>query len=65
MAVGGDHTGLRVAGICFTVGCVLFSGSLYVLAIFNISIMGAVAPLGGLFLLMGWAAIGWVGWQSF
>jgi len=38
---------------------VLFSGSLYVLALGNVRMMGAVAPLGGIALLVGWAALGY------
>ena len=46
------------AGYVFAVGIVLFSGSLYVLAIFNIGIMGAVAPLGGIAMIVGWVLLG-------
>src|SRR3982750_4375919 len=35
----------RAAGILFTVGIIFFSGSLYLLAILNLPIMGAVAPI--------------------
>jgi uncharacterized membrane protein YgdD (TMEM256/DUF423 family) len=39
-------------------GIVLFSGSLYVIGVTNIRILGAfVTPIGGLFLLAGWAAL--------
>lgn len=54
---------LRVAGYGFIAGIVLFSGSLYVLAILDVSIMGAVAPLGGVAFIIGWAALGMAGWQ--
>lgn len=65
MAVGGRHRALRSAGLLLTLGTVLFSGSLYVLAIFDLGVMGAVAPVGGAALLAGWAALGWAGWQLF
>lgn len=42
------------AGILFMVGIFLFSGSLYLLAIFNISWMGAIAPIGGSAFIVGW-----------
>src|SRR5215831_19106199 len=42
------------AGWCFVAGIVLFSGSLYVLALTGIGILGAITPLGGLFFLAGW-----------
>jgi uncharacterized membrane protein YgdD (TMEM256/DUF423 family) len=55
---------LRWAGIGFIVGAVLFSGSLYILALFNLSFMGAVAPLGGVVLLAGWFCLGLAAWQN-
>jgi len=40
------------------IGIVLFSGSLYTIGLTNLKILGAfVTPLGGLFLLAGWAAL--------
>ena len=41
-------------GILFTVGIVVFSGSLYVLALTDVKVLGAVTPLGGLCFLSGW-----------
>ncbi len=35
-------------------GVILFSGSLYLLAITNISYLGAITPIGGLFMLVAW-----------
>lgn len=51
------------AGYAFVAGIILFSGSLYVLAIFNIGIMGAVAPLGGVAMIAGWVLLGISAWQ--
>jgi uncharacterized membrane protein YgdD (TMEM256/DUF423 family) len=48
---------MRAAGWLFTIGIVLFSGSLYALAITNVKILGAITPLGGLAFLSGWACI--------
>ena len=48
---------VRVAGWLFTAGIVLFSGSLYALALSGISTLGAVTPLGGLAFLAGWACL--------
>ncbi|MBL9168489.1 MAG: DUF423 domain-containing protein [Verrucomicrobiales bacterium] len=39
---------------CFVAGIVLFSGSLYVLAVTGIKALGAVTPLGGVAFLAGW-----------
>ena len=55
---------LRWAGYLFIAGVVLFSGSLYILSIFDVRIMGAVAPLGGLSFLGGWALLGLAAWQE-
>ncbi len=52
------------AGYSFAVGIVLFSGSLLLLSIFDLGFMGAIAPIGGVALLAGWALIGFFGWRS-
>ncbi len=59
-----DSSLLQWAGYSFTIGTLVFSGSLYILAIFNIRIMGAVAPLGGLALLGGWLLLGLASWRA-
>ena len=45
------------AGWFFTVGIVLFSGSLYTLALTGVTTLGMVTPLGGLAFLAGWACL--------
>jgi uncharacterized membrane protein YgdD (TMEM256/DUF423 family) len=45
------------AGWLFVAGIVLFSGSLYVLALTGITTLGAITPLGGLAFLAGWACL--------
>ena len=42
------------SGVFLTVGVVLFSGSLYLLAVTGIKWLGAITPLGGLSFLIGW-----------
>jgi uncharacterized membrane protein YgdD (TMEM256/DUF423 family) len=44
----------RWAFYSFTGGILIFSGSLYLLALSNIKWLGAITPLGGLALLAGW-----------
>ena len=44
----------RAAGWAFTVGIVLFSGSLYLLAMTGVTMLGAITPIGGIALLLGW-----------
>src|SRR6188474_2473137 len=48
---------IRAAGWLFTAGIVLFSGSLYALALSGVTILGAVTPIGGLAFLGGWACL--------
>ena len=47
----------RVATGSFLAGIVLFSGSLYVLALTGLKVLGAITPFGGVGLLVGWAAL--------
>lgn len=47
----------------FVAGTVLFSGSLYILALTGIRWLGAVTPLGGLCFLGGWLAVAAIGWR--
>ena len=48
-----------IAGWLFIVGIVVFSGSLYTLALTGQRWLGAITPVGGVALIAGWAALGW------
>ncbi len=48
---------IGLAGGFFTIGVVLFSGSLYLLSITGCQWLGAIPPLGGLSFLLGWLFI--------
>jgi uncharacterized membrane protein YgdD (TMEM256/DUF423 family) len=48
---------IGAAGWLFAAGIVLFSGSLYLLALTGTTMIGAVTPIGGLALLGGWACL--------
>jgi uncharacterized membrane protein YgdD (TMEM256/DUF423 family) len=48
---------LNGAGWAFLVGTLLFSGSLYALALTGVRGLGAITPLGGLGFLAGWALL--------
>jgi uncharacterized membrane protein YgdD (TMEM256/DUF423 family) len=48
---------LSASGWLFAGGTVLFSGSLYALALTGVRALGAITPFGGLCLLAGWAAL--------
>ena len=50
-------TTLLVSGWLFIIGVVIFSGSLYALGLTGIKSLGAVAPLGGLALMLGLGAL--------
>jgi uncharacterized membrane protein YgdD (TMEM256/DUF423 family) len=45
------------SGWLFVVGTVLFSGSLYALALSGVRWLGAITPLGGLAFLLGWLCL--------
>jgi uncharacterized membrane protein YgdD (TMEM256/DUF423 family) len=47
------------AGWLFVAGTLVFSGSLYLLALTGHRWLGAVTPLGGLAFILGWAALAW------
>lgn len=48
---------LGASATCFLLGVVVFSGSLYILALTNMRWLGAITPIGGLLLLAGWALL--------
>ncbi|MGH8539455.1 MAG: DUF423 domain-containing protein [Stenotrophobium sp.] len=50
---------LNAGGWCFAAGVLLFSGSLYALALSGVRVLGAVTPFGGLLFLAGWVLLGW------
>ena len=55
---------LEHTGWLFTIGILLFSGSLYVVSLAGIRWLGAVTPIGGLAFLAGWALLGWRIWRD-
>lgn len=59
LGTSGDRLGAwgRGAGWLFVVGILLFSGSLYALALTGTRLWGAVTPLGGVCFLAGWFAV--------
>lgn len=57
MQVGGQRA--RFAPAFFLSGVVIFSGSLYAMALGAPRILGAVTPIGGVLFLIGWAILAW------
>jgi len=48
-----------IAAWLFLAGGLLFAGSLYLMAVTGTRALGAVAPIGGVLLLLGWAVLAW------
>jgi len=58
-----DSKWLRRSGLLLTVGILLFSGSLYVLALTGIKMIGAITPIGGVSFVLGWVFLAVVVWK--
>jgi uncharacterized membrane protein YgdD (TMEM256/DUF423 family) len=54
LTVRSGHWPLHAAGAAFTAGIVIFSGCLYVLVLTSQRWLGAVVPIGGVLLIVGW-----------
>jgi len=46
------------AGLLFVAGIIMFSGSLYLLAVTGVRSLGMITPVGGLAMLLGWLCLG-------
>jgi uncharacterized membrane protein YgdD (TMEM256/DUF423 family) len=55
---------VAAAAWCWMAGVVLFSGSLYALALGAPLALGPLTPLGGLLLVAGWALVITLGWRQ-
>ena len=55
---------LNLAGWAFATGILLFSGSLYIMALTDIRWLGVVTPFGGAAFLFGWGALAWHAWRG-
>lgn len=53
---------LTAAGTFFTLGIVLFSGSLYLITLAGVK-MGPITPIGGALFMAGWACLGFSAWR--
>jgi uncharacterized membrane protein YgdD (TMEM256/DUF423 family) len=60
----GRHWALVYASWAFALGIVLFSGSLYVLALTSMKWLGPITPVGGLAFMAGWALLALGIWQN-
>ena len=53
-------TEFKITGLCFLIGILLFSGSLYALSLTGQKWLGPITPLGGVFLIAGWVYLAWL-----
>ena len=53
---------LTISGYSFFIGMVLFSGSLYSIALTGVKGLGVITPIGGLLFIIGW---GWMAYQFY
>ena len=53
-----------IVGWSFVFGTILFSGSLYAMALTDIKVLGAITPLGGLSFMVGWIAFAVAVWRA-
>lgn len=54
----------RGPGLMFQAGVILFSGSLYALALTDVKGLGAVTPIGGVLFLAGWLWLAITAWRA-
>lgn len=55
---------LNYSAYLMMTGIIIFSGSLYILAIGNIKWMGAITPIGGLAFILGWSCLAFAIWKT-
>jgi uncharacterized membrane protein YgdD (TMEM256/DUF423 family) len=51
------------AGACFLFGSMIFSGCLMALALSGVRILGAIVPIGGVLLIVGWSLLAVAAWR--
>ncbi|UTH13655.1 DUF423 domain-containing protein [Macrococcus equipercicus] len=60
---GTTSLNLNVAGWLMTLGIIFFSGSLYILAVTQIKMLGAITPLGGVMFIAAWVMLVIAAWK--
>jgi uncharacterized membrane protein YgdD (TMEM256/DUF423 family) len=58
-----ESRAILAAGWFFVAGIVIFSGSLYALALSGIRVFGAITPFGGAAFIAGWLLLAWGAWN--
>jgi uncharacterized membrane protein YgdD (TMEM256/DUF423 family) len=54
----------NASAICILIGILLFSGSLYIMALLNTTSVALITPIGGFFLLIGWGLLFYSAWRG-
>ena len=57
-------TAVNTSGWLFVAGTVIFSGSLYALALTGVRGLGALTPIGGVAWLAAWLCLAWAAWKA-
>ena len=52
-----QHPAMKWANYGFTFGILIFSGSLYVLCLSGVTWLGAITPIGGVLMIVGWLSL--------
>jgi uncharacterized membrane protein YgdD (TMEM256/DUF423 family) len=55
---------LMASGIGFSIGMLIFTGSLWTMALTDARWLGAITPIGGTALLVGWVALAVAAWRG-
>ena len=50
---------IKLPFILIQIGIIFFCGSLYIMALGLPRILGAITPIGGLFMILGWLTLAW------
>ena len=59
-----DWKGVTFSAWCMVLGILIFSGSLYVLSLSDITWLGAITPLGGLAFILGWSSLAYLSYKN-
>ena len=59
-----DDKHLQWSARCLFWGSLLFSGSLFILAVTQIKPLGIITPVGGMIQITGWGLLAYTGWQN-
>ncbi len=54
---------LRTCAYALTLGTLIFSGSLYLLVLLDLPVLGAITPIGGVALIIGWLSLAYAALQ--